>query len=320
MKVDPLDGGGVRVRASAKINLYLEVLGIRPDRFHEIDTIMEEVSLHDEIEIRPLEGAAAGGPRLLIRGPDGGPSPLAPSADNLVLRAARLLAKASGLPAYRSAALEIVLTKRIPIGAGLGGGSSDAAGTLLGLSRFWGLAGGRESLHRLAAELGSDVAFFLRGGTARCRGRGEIIEPLPPDPPDAPRHYVLVSPGIEVSTSLIYSELDRVANWNPALTATSLLDTMSPESIWKALRKGDLFCNRLEPIACKAFPEIECCLNELRQEPFRAVLMSGSGSTVYGVCGSRGEAEEIAARLRKRLRNRFREMVFVVENEPAYPG
>lgn len=309
MHLEVLPGGGVRCLAPAKVNLYLEVLGLRPDGYHEIDTILQEVSLHDVIEFRP---SARKGIRLELLWPEGQPGPLAESEDNLVVRAARLLGRrAHGAP-LEERGLDIRLEKRIPIGGGLGGGSSDAAAALLAVSKLWGLSLSRDELSGLGAELGSDVPFFLWGGTARCRGRGERITPLGEPGGGEPLHYVLAYPGIPVSTSLIYNELDRTLGSRSTLTVPTRLDSMSAASIWKALRSGELLYNRLQVAACHAFPEIEECLKEIEKEPFIATLMSGSGSTVYGLSRSREEADRIAARLRRRIRGK----VIVAQSEP----
>jgi 4-diphosphocytidyl-2-C-methyl-D-erythritol kinase len=310
MRIEPLPGGGVLARAPAKVNIYLEILGRRPDGYHEIDTIMQEISLCDEIEIRP---AAEGGPedlRLEVVEADGRPSSLSAGDDNLVLRAARLFFAELGRGSL-AGPLAIRLRKVVPIGAGLGGGSSDGATTLLALAALTGVGAGIEVLEEMAGRLGSDVAFFVRGGTARCRGRGEKIVSLGDAFTGEPFHCVLVYPGFEVSTSLIYRELDRSEEGPLALTAHPSIANMSLESLPNALRRGALFFNRLEQVALRVFPELERLKKEIQKEPFTATLMSGSGSTIYGVTRSQREAEEIAKSLRGRIRGR----VFVARFE-----
>ncbi len=153
------------LKAYAKINLTLEVLGRREDGYHDIVSILQTIDLHDTLTLEPAQDMALECDQSELEGPD-----------NLVLKAAALLREATGC--HQGARLK--LQKGIPLAAGLGGGSSDAAAALLGLSRLWGLGLSAEKLMPLAAKLGSDVPFFLYGGTAMAQGRGEIVRPLPP--------------------------------------------------------------------------------------------------------------------------------------------
>ena len=163
-------GGALRLPAPAKINLALEVLGRRPDGYHEIDTVVTTIDLADELRLRPAAGL-----EVCLDGPHAaGVAAAEEAAEELSGRAARALAAAAG----RDPGVRIELTKRVPVAAGLGGGSSDAAAVLRGLNVLWGLDWAPERLSAVAAELGSDVPFFLHGGTARCTGRGERVEPL----------------------------------------------------------------------------------------------------------------------------------------------
>src|SRR5262245_58478457 len=172
---------GVLVRAPAKVNLFLEVLGKRPDGYHELATLMVAVSLYDTLEFKEARSQAFA--LDLVSQPnhagDEARPGLSAGPENLVWRAAELLRQRSGV----KAGARVRLHKRIPLAAGLAGGSSDAAATLVGLNRLWRLGWSREQLQPLAAELGSDVAFFLKSDAAWCRGRGEIITPLTPGGP-----------------------------------------------------------------------------------------------------------------------------------------
>ncbi len=168
MSDEAVDGGrhlGLRVLASAKINLVLEVTGRRKDGFHDIDTVLTTLRLADEIRLRPHDGLDV---------TFSGRYASDVGDDDLCTRAAHALAKAAG----RQPDVAIEVTKRIPVTAGLGGGSSDAAAVLRGLNELWGLDWPLERLTDIAAGIGSDVPFFLHGGTARCTGRGEAVEPL----------------------------------------------------------------------------------------------------------------------------------------------
>lgn len=250
-----------QVPAFAKVNLALEVLGRRPDGFHEIRTVFQSIDLHDTLAFEPAPGL-----ELDCLGLPG----LAPE-QNLVWKAALELARAAG----RAPDARITLHKRIPAGAGLGGGSSDAAATLLGLRRLWASPVPDAMLREVAAGLGSDVPYFLSGGTALGIGRGEEIYPLP-DLPEA--HLVVVYPGVHISTAEAYRSLA------PLLT--------SPRSAHRIMS----FCGRLEEgLACLAgiFNDFETSIlpaqSEIREarellaglgaEP---PLLSGSGSSVFG--------------------------------------
>ena len=299
------------VKAPAKINLYLEIHGRRPDGYHEIDTLMQAVSLYDELEFRSEDEP---GTRLEVKAGEGFNDDELPSADsdNLVFRAAEAIRR-EALRAGASPApgLHIVLRKYIPMGAGLGGGSSDAAATLLGLCRLWGLELSDAILESCAAELGSDVAFFLYGGLARCQGRGEIVFGLPESNLSERFYYVLVAPPVHVSTSLIYKDLREVPVAENRLTTPEPLATMNFKSIRAALRNGQLLHNRLQNVAFRCFPELELIYQLMKNEAFRGVQLTGSGAALFGVVenpsgtvareGVAANCEGIAERLRHRL-------------------
>jgi len=287
MRIESTPNGGIRVLAPAKLNLYLEVGPRRSDGFHEIDSLFHAVTLFDELEFDPLP---AGEIRLEEDG-------IAAGEKNIVLKAAHLLRRSIGPRAEKEIGVRIRLRKGIPEGAGLGGGSSDAAATLVGLSSLWGWRSGYE-LFRLAAELGSDVPFFLVGGTARCRGRGEIVSSWASAfDGGRPLHFVLVYPRLKVPTKVAYEMLDASRGHAFALTAPSPLDSMPPASIRARLESGGLFFNRFEDVVYSSFPalgDLHACLSK---EPFVKVLLSGSGSTIYGVCRDGEEARRLAQRL-----------------------
>ena len=170
MSAEGAPGGGLRLLAPAKLNLVLEILGRRADGYHDLDTVMTTIDLADAVRLRPASGLEV---RLRGRFADA----VASGGDGereLAAEAARALAAAAG----REPDVAIEVVKAIPVAAGLGGGSSDAAAVLRGLDRLWGLGWSIERLSEVAAAIGSDVPFFLHGGTARCRGRGERVEPL----------------------------------------------------------------------------------------------------------------------------------------------
>ncbi|MGD8870847.1 MAG: 4-(cytidine 5'-diphospho)-2-C-methyl-D-erythritol kinase [Gemmatimonadota bacterium] len=272
--------GSVSVLAPAKLNLVLRVLGRRPDGYHEIDTLFQAVDLHDDVVVELI----GEGIELEVDGPD-----LGPVQGNLAHRAARALIAEAGV----DTGVRIRLSKRIPVGAGLGGGSSDAAAVLVGLGK---LLGGVEPvvLRSVAATLGSDVPFFLGDSPlARGTGRGEVLEPLEPLPV---ADFVLVSPPVHVSTAGAYAALAEVrAGERTKMSAEASLRLEA----WDGL--ADLAENDFEPVISAAHPEIGRSLSALRYAGARVELMSGSGSTCFGLFGGRSEAAAAAARLTDQL-------------------
>ncbi|SHF13065.1 4-diphosphocytidyl-2-C-methyl-D-erythritol kinase [Desulforamulus putei DSM 12395] len=268
---------GLRLNAHAKINLTLDVLGRRPDGYHEVEMIMQSIGLHDtlELEYKPKEIV------LTVSG-----VPVTAGQDNLVLKAARLLQQQAG----PEAGAIIHLHKEIPVAAGLAGGSSDAAAALRGLNRLWNLRLREEQLMKLAARLGADVSFCLLGGTAIARGVGEILTPLPP----ASRFgVVLVKPAFGVSTAEVYRGLDLA----------KLGRRPDTSAMTGALQKGDLdlvaanLCNVLESVTLRLHPELQAIKERLQEAGCRGVLMSGSGPTIFGLTADEKTAGEIARRL-----------------------
>lgn len=250
------------------MNLSLEVLGRRPDGYHELRSVMVPISLADELDLRvSLEP----GIRVEVEGAD---LPLGPS--NLVHRAAALFLDAIG---ERARGVEIRLVKRIPVGAGLGGGSSDAASTLVGLDRLLGARLEEPALAALALRLGADVPFFLLGRPALATGIGERLVPLPPFPP---LWMVLLNPGFAVSTAWVYRELDAAAGRDARLTPPGDQVTIDrflegPASAGRALR------NDLERVTLRAYPPLRDLKAELSACGAVGTLMSGSGPTIFGI-------------------------------------
>lgn len=269
------------LKAYAKINWSLAVLGRRPDGYHLLDSIMQRVSLYDTLEISP-----AGALSLTVAN-----RPDLQTEDNLVLRAAQLLRRHFGI--QQGAALH--LTKRIPSGAGLGGGSADAAAALCGLANFWSIADAGPQLPSLAIQLGADVPFFLQAHPARIQGIGEIITPLSA----LPRHdLVLLKPAASLSTPVVFRTYDglpqKPANPDIQQIQQALAAPHGGQSFSAALH------NALQPAATSLLPEIEAGTAALRQEGATAALMTGSGSAVFGVFGTANAASAAAARLSAR--------------------
>jgi 4-diphosphocytidyl-2-C-methyl-D-erythritol kinase len=247
--------------APAKLNLFLHVVGQRPDGYHELQTVFRFLDFGDRIGIRVREDGA-----IVSSQPVAG---LTPQSD-LCLRAARLLQSRSGI----RHGVEIRLDKRVPMGAGLGGGSSDAATVLLVLNRLWGLDLSREQLMALALELGADVPVFVFGESAWGEGIGERLTPIALPP----AWYVILVPPVMVSTAAIF----RV----PELTRNSNRITMS--AFFAGCARNDL-----EPVVCRLYPAIQGYLDWLgRQAPAR---LTGSGSCVFASFEDEGQAHKVFA-------------------------
>jgi 4-diphosphocytidyl-2-C-methyl-D-erythritol kinase len=270
--------GGVECLAPAKLNLFLEVLGKRPDGYHELETLMVAVDLHDTLAFADDPSG-----RITLRCDD--PS-LPTGSENLVARAAERLRAAAGV----SSGATIDLHKAIPAEAGLAGGSSDAAATLLALDRLWNLQTPPDRLDALAGDLGSDVAFFLHGPAAVCRGRGERVEPV-----KLPRalHFVVICPPVGSRTAEVYRQLELSERHMP----------IGP--ILEALTGGDaavlgrcLF-NRLQDVAERLHPGL-CRVRDALEGLGPSIdgrLMSGSGSAYFGLARNLEAARAAAQRL-----------------------
>jgi len=251
----------LRIRSFAKINMVLAVLGKRPDGYHNIHTVFQTINLCDELEITASD-------RVDLQCSDlSGVS----REDNLVWKAANLLQRASGI----SSGAVITLRKKIPPGAGLGGGSGNAAATLLALCRLWKLEPSPSLLLPLAEELGSDVPFFLQGGTALGSGRGEIVEPLPDIPP---KNLVILFPGVHVPTAEAYRSLNLALT---SRTEDNRIQRFCGQMIDDVSRLAGIF-NDFEASILPAYPSIREARGFLRQQGATEALLSGSGSAVFG--------------------------------------
>lgn len=267
---------GLVLRTSAKVNLALEVLGKRGDGYHEIATVLQAVDLFDRLTMETAD-------ILSLHADD----PELPTDDgNLVMRAARLLQKTAGIE--KGARLR--LQKRIPVAAGLGGGSSDAAATLLGLNRLWGLRWPRARLQELAVELGMDVPFFLGTGRAVARGRGERLQALPGGGGYA---LVLVNPRTPLSTREVYGRVPT--GWHAEPTGT--------ERVIEALRRRNVaalaaaLTNNLERVVEPVLPVIGRMKAALLAAGALGAIMSGSGPTVFGLARSLDHARQVRSRV-----------------------
>lgn len=263
----------MQVLAPAKINLSLKVLGRRDDGFHEIETLIAPVSLYDKIEIEKQN-------RWIDLSCDD--PTLSTGDDNLVVRAAKLFLERAKI----KSGVSIKLEKKIPQGAGLGGGSSDAAATLRALNRLFATKLSGEDLANLAATIGSDVSFFLNGSTAICKGRGEIVEPMKLN-----RKWpvLLLKPAFGVSSGWAYSR------WQESKEIPEI--SYVPQNL-----DGQSFVNDLERPVFEKFVFLAQLKAWLRKQPeVSAALMSGSGSTVFAALKDDADTRALADRARNEL-------------------
>lgn len=262
----------------AKVNLFLEVGNRRDDGFHNIETIFQTVDLADELRFEARENDVV---------LDCDRDDLDTGPANLVHRAAEVLRDDTGC----AAGARITLTKRIPIAAGLAGGSGNAAATLIGLNRLWGLELPPERLHALALRLGSDVPYCLRGGTVGGRGRGELMAPLAPL---RDVWFVMVHPAIQVSTAWVYGHPDlprRPMDDTPTRPFRDALDALAKRD-WPRVLK-----NAMETVVFDRHPELAAIKHRLIDAGCTAAVMSGSGPTVFGVTESENAAQRAAKRI-----------------------
>ncbi|MFH0947850.1 MAG: 4-(cytidine 5'-diphospho)-2-C-methyl-D-erythritol kinase [Elusimicrobiota bacterium] len=258
----------MKIKANAKINLFLDVLGKRKDGYHNIKTIFQEVSLSDDIFIMGTvpNGLFPNGIKILCDMP-GVPT----DKKNLVYKAVELLEKHCGI----KKAVEIKIKKKIPVGAGLGGGSSDAAAVLIGLNKLWNLKLHKNQLAKIGKKIGADVPFFTYGG-GRCLGEG-IGDKLTPLKVRKTEWYVLVIPPYQISTKFVYSRLAET-------------------------KKSDILnkhFNRLEDVVLPLYPEIKKIKDLLIESGAEFSLMSGSGSCVFGLVKNKLTGEKIKNKMKK---------------------
>lgn len=260
-------------KAPAKINLSLDVLGKRNDGYHDVEMIMTTIDLSDRIELTTLEENCI---RVSLW------SRYVPNDErNLAYKAAFALKNKYNI----TKGVHIKIEKEIPVSAGLGGGSTDAAAVLRGLNELWNLRIPLDEIAQLGAEIGTDVPFCVYGNTGIARGRGEIIEKLP-SPPSC--WVILAKPDIGVSTRTVFQRIDMQAVGHPNTTA-----------IIKALHRADFMemCdnvgNALEDITMTLYPEVKRIKNKMLEAGAQGVSMSGSGPTIYGLVQQESKAQRI---------------------------
>lgn len=273
--------------APAKINLFLHVTGKRDDGYHELFTLFQMVGVYDEVTVEEARGDI----RLHCDLPG------VPEEENIVYRAAALLKEACGV----RSGVAITLRKTIPMAAGLGGGSSDAAAAMVALNRLWGLDLSREELAGLGIRLGSDVPFFFGCPAALGRGRGELLEPFPP----LEGWVLLVNPGFAVSTAGVFRNIKKLTSLADNTKLPSFLKKgLAAENLCIEDLRGCLY-NSLEEVTELNYPEVTEIKNRILDNGALAALMSGSGPTVFGLFHCEADARKAAATLQRNDRRIF---------------
>ncbi len=272
--------GGLRLRVPAKVNLVLDVGPRRPDGYHAVRTVLQAVTLFDDLWLAPA---------LSLHVECDVPG-IGEGERNLAWRAAALLREAAGV----SVGVRMRLRKGIPLGAGLGGGSADAAAALLGCARLWGVGWARSRLAALAAQIGSDVPFFLWGGTALGAGRGERVHPLPPFPAWP---VLLVRAGAGSATAAAYAALDAAGQWpHPDPRPVAALARSGPAGWAAAARRelADRLGNSFESVLYPARPDLAALRAELLAQGALSCVLCGSGSALCALAPSAAWSRRLA--------------------------
>lgn len=268
----------IQAQVPAKINLTLDILGRRNDGYHELKSVMQTIALYDMLTLTALSDFHVTFDCSL---------PELANADNLVVRAMRLFCDVTGI----HQGVHAHLHKGIPVQGGMGGGSADAAITLLALSTWWNVNLDTATLLNLAAQLGSDVPFFIYGGTALIEGRGEFVTPLPATPTT---WLVIMKPAVNIATASVFR----------ALTPAEYSDGSATDGIVEQLRKKSLstlcdapYCNALERGVLRDYPAVAAARQTFLTAGAHQVFMSGSGPTLYACFPWEDEARHVAAQI-----------------------
>jgi 4-diphosphocytidyl-2-C-methyl-D-erythritol kinase len=267
----------ISLKAPAKVNLFLEILGKRDDGYHEIETIMQEIDLADILQFEETQE----GVKLECNDKN-----IPVNQDNLVCKAANLILEECGI----KKGVLINLEKNIPVGAGLGGGSSDAATTLKALNSLWKVGLSNEELMEFAAMLGSDIPFFINGKTSLCRGRGELIAPVEVR---SRMDYLILFPRVHISTETIYKNL-KIDLTKKRKDVSFFLDALKYSEVASISK---LLFNRLEEVIFATYPDLLQVKSDLESFDFCGVSISGSGSAFFGLCNDRHQAEVIKSKV-----------------------
>ncbi len=267
----------ISLKAPAKINLFLEILGKRDDGYHEIETVMQEIDLVDNLQFEEIQE----GVRLKCNDKN-----IPSDENNLVCKAANLILNECGI----KKGVLISLEKNIPVGAGLGGGSSDAATTLKALNLLWKIGLNDAELMHFAAKLGSDVPFFIKGKTSLCSGRGEKITPVEVK---SEMNYLIIFPHINISTTMIYRNL-KIDLTKKIIDVSFFLNALKHH---KAVGISKLLFNRLEEVIFTTYPDLLDVKKVLGHYDFCGLSVSGSGSAFFGLCKDRQQVEAIKGKI-----------------------
>jgi 4-diphosphocytidyl-2-C-methyl-D-erythritol kinase len=268
------------IRSYAKINLTLDVLGRRSDGYHELITIMQTVDLYDTICLTATENS---GVRMMCTRSE------LSNDDNLAVRAAQAIRQRLNL----TQGLNIELHKRIPVAAGLGGGSGNAAAVLLALRDWWQLPLSTADLQTIAANLGSDVPFFLTGGLALCEGRGEHITPLAYHLPPSMRWILLVKPAISISTAEVFRHL-TTQDYSDGRASRSVLAALAKEQNQLSLEN---LHNSLEQSVLQHYPQVAQAREDMLHAGAPYVRLSGSGPTLFSTFSNLSQAAQVQQQL-----------------------
>ena len=290
-------------KSPCKVNLLLNILGKRADGFHELETVMQPVNFCDELEFQ------RGGSAIQLSCSD---KNLPTDSRNLVFRAAAGFLTAAKI----SDGVKIHLDKKIPLAAGLGGGSGNAATTLLALNELFGRPLAAEKLFEIAAALGSDIPFFLQNKPALATGRGEKIQPLEKFPALNGRAFLLIHPGFGISTPWAYQNLARfpAALNGKAGRAKELVEKFQAKNLAGA---AGTFYNSLEAPALEKFPVLALYQEFLREHGALAALMSGSGSTTFAITENMGAAEWLLEKFKSKFGSNGWTAVVPISSQPT---
>ncbi|MGN0164802.1 MAG: 4-(cytidine 5'-diphospho)-2-C-methyl-D-erythritol kinase [Lachnospiraceae bacterium] len=262
----------IEVRAYAKINLVLDVTGERPNGYHEVRMIMQNINLYDRLTLKQIVKN-----EVIL---SAGTAPVPVGNDNLICKACNIFFEETGI----SSGVFINLDKRIPVAAGMAGGSADAAAALQGLNELFDTGLSIEQLCEMGVKLGADVPFCIMGGTVLAEGIGEVLTPLSPAP-DC--HLLIVKPPVGISTKLVYDKL----------APADMLDHPDTDAMLVAIKNGSIkdvaanLGNVLESVTIRELPFIDDIKKEMVEMGALGALMSGSGTTVFGIFDSKPKAE-----------------------------
>ena len=275
----------IKLRSYAKINLYLDVGEKLNNGYHCIETIFQTINLFDEIKIekidKPIYHIECNNPEIPV------------DKTSIVYRAIEIIMKG------KNYGVAVYINKKIPIAAGLGGGSSNVATILLGISKLYKLDVNSKKMQSIATSLGMDVPFFLERGTVYAIGRGEILSPL--DLGDMPLHLILVNPGFEISTKWAYQAFDKANADNFKKPYIGIMKMIETKSIVSLPELSKYIYNSFDSIICKQYPIIKEIKDTLFESGAISATISGSGPTVYGVMENRSKANEVY----NKMKNKF---------------